>query len=155
MSYIPSHPLNRAFNVAVLHIAGRLHPQGFDVIPNDDLDTLAKLKAHVDKTKRFAVWAGASDTTIFGDPEVNYAFRAWHDWCHYLINAEFDHAGESAVCKLMQEQCRAIFGTNTEFDALIEAEVMGQLNYKRVYGEFPRDQAAFTRVVLANPEVGV
>ena len=45
-----------------------------------------------------------ADNTIFGAPEVNYAFRAWHDWCHWMGGFDFSLYGECATCNMQIEQ---------------------------------------------------
>ncbi|MBZ0227979.1 MAG: hypothetical protein K8F58_05935 [Bauldia sp.] len=75
-------PLDPALNAAILHIATRLFPCGFDIADNAP-GTYRQLKAHLDAGQRMVVYAGGCDHTIYADREINYAFRAWHDWCHY------------------------------------------------------------------------
>lgn len=143
-------PLSSRFNVAVLQIANRLFPCGFDVSDNAP-DTYETLKAHYDATGRILVWSGASDQTIFGCAEINYAFRAWHDWRHITESADFSPAGESAVCEKQKEDIRAIYDGETAdfFCALLDAEIMGQLAHEQRHGEFPVDQKAFVVAWLA------
>lgn len=143
-------PLSMHFNVAVLHIASQLFPCGFDVADKAPA-TYADLCEHVAKTGRIAVWSGASDQTMFGDPEVNYAFRAWHDWCHYRGAHTFTREGEAAVAEMQKQHVRTLYGRDAElFCALIDCEVMGQREYADAHdGQFPDDQMAFARAYLA------
>jgi len=89
-------PLDRGFNIAVLHIAKKLCPGGYEV-SDDAPDTYVKLRAHLDRTKQMLVWSGSSDNTIYADKQVNWAFRAWHDWCHYYGAHPFTPEAERAV----------------------------------------------------------
>src|SRR3712207_4164474 len=95
-------PLDSDLNGAILRIASRLFPDGFDVSP-DAPSTFEELKAHLDAGNRMVVWSGGSEKTIYVDPTVNYAFRAWHDWHHWRHSLPFTPDGERAVCEL---QCR-------------------------------------------------
>lgn len=142
-------PLFPAFNIATLHMANRVNPRGWRVAANAP-DTLAKLKAQARRDGIITVSSLHSDLTIYGDPEVNYAARAWHDACHILADAEFDDAGERAVCELQCKQLRMVYGDASSrlFQAVVRAEVVGQLEYKREFGEFPDDQRTFVSQYL-------
>jgi hypothetical protein len=150
--------LSVRFNVAVLQIAARLFPTGFDVSDTAP-DTFDKLKSHVEQTGRMLVWNGASDATIFGDPEVNYAFRAWHDWCHLAGNHPFTPEGERGAANLQIQHIREIYGYTAdanEMVRLIDAEVNGQVTYHEHHnGDFPADQVAFVKHYLVNPFAAV
>jgi hypothetical protein len=71
-------PLDPNLNAAIIAIVKRLFPHGCDVSDKAP-DTYEKLKAHLDARKRLVVYGGGSEHTIYGDPAINYAFRAWHD----------------------------------------------------------------------------
>lgn len=135
-------PLCLAFNVAVITMANRVCPTGYDVSP-DAPQTLEELKAHVEKTKRITVWDGHCDQTIYACAETNYAFRAWHDWTHLFLQAPFNDKGERAVCVQQQAHLMTVFGTgrNTDrFLRLIYFEVMEQQDFKNTFGHFPDNQ---------------
>ena len=144
-------PLDRAFNVAVNHIASVLFPTGFDVADTAP-SSLSELQQHVAATGRMLVWDGASDATIFGDDETNFAFRAWHDWCHLFGGFTFDLAGETLAMQMQQRHIRTLYGNGAQTDRwckLLEAEIVGQARYHAATGAFPADQVAFTRQYLA------
>ena len=145
-------PLDRRFNVAVNHIASRLFPTGFDVA-DDAPQTLEELTAHIKRTGRMAVWSGASERTVFSDPETNYAFRAWHDWHHWRHQLPFDAEGERKVCERQIADVRLLYGYSADADrmvAILEAEVLGQLAHQVEHGEFPKDQHAFAAAWLSS-----
>lgn len=143
-------PLCTRFNVATLHIASRLMPCGFDVLDVAPA-TLDASQAYLARTGRIGVWEGASDRTIFGDAEVNYAFRAWHDWTHLRHGFAFNERGEAYTAATQQKHLRTVYGAGilTEWHcALVWAEVVGQSDFQRLHGIFPEDQRAFTQAWL-------
>lgn len=158
-------PVNRAFNVAVLQCAARLHPTGFGVLDNAP-DSLDAINAYVARHKRFAVWSGASTQTIFACEETNYAFRAWHDWHHWKLQAPFSAEGEHEVFKAQWRDLVQLYGPTPfiyrpgsrnagfyalplmrAFYALLNAEIMGQLAHQERHGDFPTDQRGFVLAV--------
>lgn len=101
-------PLSETLNRAVLALAARHWPHGWEPVDFDTQGAIASLIASHDRPldyvpawlgpgARFPVFAGASDRTIFGDPAVNYAFRAWHDAWHLRLRAPFTVEGERRV----------------------------------------------------------
>lgn len=109
--------------------------------------TFSDLAAHAGEV--LPVWEGASDQTIFGDPKINHAFRAWHDTTHKVHGFGFTLAGEIATC---QAQCAEILstlgGNAAPLAAVITAEVIGQAEYFAREGMFPVDQIGFTHAYL-------
>ena len=67
-------PFDPVLNVAIVHIASRLLPNGFDV-SDEAPDTYEKLKAHLCAGKRMIVWSGGSEATVYGHRSVNFSFR--------------------------------------------------------------------------------
>lgn len=149
-------PVSRAFNCAVLHITSRVLPCGYDVseIAPQDYDSLV---SHYDKTGRVLVWSGASDKTIFGDCEVNYAFRAWHDSKHITGKFPFNWEGETAAMQAQIADVRAIYDGKTAeyFCDLLTAEIQGQKQYQDARGGFPVDQIGFARAYLADSRAAI
>lgn len=141
----PFTGLDQGFNAAVLQIANRLMPRGWALLYRPPT-TLGELRqTTVDLQGQIGVSRGHSYHTIFGDPEVNYAFRAWHDWCHLHGNHEFNVSGEYEVSRMQADHLCTLFG----YDAflgwwpLINAEVNGQARHAAETGQFPTDQVAF------------
>lgn len=150
-------PLDRGLNAAILRIAGRLCPTGYDVSV-DAPATYKALRAHLDAGKRMLVYNGGCEGTIYGDPEVNYAMRAWHDWCHYRGNNDFSVAGETANCRMQQDQLIKLYGdceTTRRWCRILEAEVVGQRLYYERHKRYVQDQRAFVLHYLANPAAAV
>ena len=144
-------PFNTKFNVAVLRMAELVCPMGYDVVDNAP-QSLPELTEHIARTRRITVERSNSDATIFGCPEANWAFRAWHDWTHFIMQAPFTLEGELAVAHRQIEDMYRVFGYCREaddFSWLILEEVYGQACYKEKYGNFPQDQREFARRYLA------
>ena len=147
MSIITPMPISRAFNACILTMANRLFPAGYDVSDKAP-DTLESLTDHINSTGRMLVWNGASGATIFADPEVNWAFRAWHDFHHWKGQFAFDREGELKCLTAQQADVLKVYGPGPLSDLfchLLECEIAGQLDHEETYGEFPADQVEFTR----------
>lgn len=149
----PTVPLDRAFNVAVNHMAARVCPTGFDVTMDASAapDTLGQLRRHIERTGRILVWGGASDTTIYACRETNAAFRAWHDWTHYILRAPFDLPGERTVCARQQADLALIYAGHDRlplWQRLLEIEIVGQAVHLTATGSFLADQRGFAHRML-------
>jgi hypothetical protein len=147
-------PFDLKLNDAILTIAGRLLPGGFD-ISEEAPNTYEQLKASLDAGKRLVVWKGGSQATIYGSAEVNYAFRAWHDYCHWKGGHDLTFEGEVAACAMQCQQLLDSCGDNERvrsWCALLEAEIIGQAEYYRRHKRFPDDQRAFVAAYLIDPE---
>lgn len=146
-------PLDIQFNVAVLHIASRLFPCGFEV-SDDAPQTYEELKRLINMTGRMAVYAGASETTIYEDREVNFSFRAWHDWCHWRGAHDFSPEGERAVFDMQCTHLLDLFGGSEptrRWQRILYAEIIGQQAYFDHHGVFPIDQRGFVESFLMQP----
>jgi hypothetical protein len=144
--------LDIGFNAAVINLAKRT--AGEFRVSADAPQTYEQLIRQIETQGIIAVWNGASEHTIFGDPEVNYAFRAWHDWCHWRGRHFFTPEGERAATLMQCDQLVTLYGDTPRtryWHRIIEAEIIGQTSYREMYGEFPVDQYAFVVDYLANP----
>ena len=100
--------------------------------------------------------SGGSARTIYADPAVNYAFRAWHDWCHWNGKHDLTDAGEVGACQMQCHQLYDAYGFNGQtlrWTNIIKAEVIGQAEYFDRHYRFPDDQRLFVTHYLANPEI--
>lgn len=151
-------PTHQGLNVAVMHIASRLFPCGYDVSA-DAPDTFERLCDHLDNGGRMVVWNGASDRTVFECPEVNWAFRAWHDWHHWKGRLPFTPEGEAEACRRQIADLVRLYGDSVQtrrWALVLDAEINGQLRYAALNGDtFPTDQAAFVNAYLADPEAAL
>lgn len=124
--------ISPALNRRILSLAPR-HGVS-DKAPGTFLDLMA--------SPGLVVWSGGSDKTIYGDPSVNWAFRAWHDSIHKALNAPFTIEGEGLVAI---EQARQIGGT---FGDIVTLEINAQAEYFEKHGQFPNDQTTFMIEVM-------
>ena len=146
------HPLDGAFNNAVVAIAHHYVPHY--IVSDDAPSTFRQLKAHLDAGKTLVVAKEGSDHTIFADPAVNCAFRAWHDWTHWNGNYDFSLYGESATCCLQLDHLYSFKGVTPEtyrWSRLLIAEIIGQRQYYEKYQAYIRDQRAFVRTYVTSP----
>jgi len=143
--------LDIQFNAAVLSTAHRLFPCGFLVV-EEAPQTYEELIAHLDAHQSMLIWSGGSEKTIYGDPEVNYAFRAWHRWCHWRGRHDFSFEGEYAAYQTQAGHLVTLYGDCPRthwWHSILYAEIIGQHEYRDVHGHFPDDQRAFVEAYLA------
>jgi hypothetical protein len=147
-------PLDPSLNAAILAIASDLFPEGFDVSP-DAPGTYKTLKAHLDAGKRLVVYDGGCEGTIYADPAVNHAFRAWHDWSHWKGGHDFSVAGEWRTFALQRRRLLDLHGDNQQtrrWIELIHADIVGFRLYYEPYRRFVDDQRSFIEAYMKNPE---
>lgn len=158
---------DRALNAAVTTMARKVWRLGYDisddtayaVAPGMSGSRYASPEAYFDEIRergRVTVFTGGSDNTIFGEPEINYDFRAWHEWTHFILRAGFDLTGELAVAHRQCEDLALVFGHGYKYDEwrkLVMAEVYGQALYFDQRGEFPIDQVYFDVLYAAGYSV--
>jgi len=149
-------PLDVKLNKAVLRIAAHFVP---NFTTSDDApSTYAALKKRMDLGLEMIVYGGASGTTIFGEAEVNHAFRAWHDWCHWKGEADFSLPGETEVCNMMLEHLHVFYGLSEQtcqWRNILMAEIIGQSRYYKKYKDYVTDQRAFCLAYIKNPTVAL
>jgi len=85
------------------------------------------------------VWSGASDSTIYQDALVNYAFRAWHDSLHLATGLDFSVDAEIELGRMQANQCDSDL-----MRELVFCEVAGQAMHYRNTGKFVENQVEFT-----------
>lgn len=104
--------------------------------------------------REFRVWDGASDHTIYGSAEANYAFRFVHDLMHVRNQAPLHYHGEVVVHNALARTLFICPFTDQErmtlLDRLYWADTLGQTVYEQLNeGRFPADQAAFCKSVVS------
>lgn len=143
-------PIDIHLNVAVMHMASIVCPAEFDVSDKAP-STMAELTEFVETNGRIMVYSGASEKTIYADREVNYCFRAWHDWCHWKGRFDFSLKGETAVRRMQSDHLRLLYGDTAitrRWRKILYIEIVEQWLFNKRHGYFPDDQMSFTRSYL-------
>lgn len=136
--------IDRGMNVAVLRLASRLFPCGFDVKPEGEAPSSLETLTECIKGGRLAVSGDNCEGTAFGDVEVNLAFRAWHDWTHWRYQLPFTLSGETATAHMQVQALKDVGLWNPFREAFILAEVVDQAQHYADTGAFPKDQFKMT-----------
>lgn len=113
--------------------------------------TYAELRERFAHGEQPTVWSGASNFTIFGSPEVNFALRAWHDRCHVVGQHPFTLAGEAETALLQFRQLSARFPghpNSLRWKALLLADIVGQALFVEVQSKFPVNQRLFVKSLV-------
>lgn len=84
------------------------------------------------------VWSGASDSTIWGDRRVNWAFRALHDALHLKTGLGFSPEVEIELGRMQASQYDGLLAD------LVYIEVAGQAEHYLRTRQFVVDQVEFT-----------
>lgn len=106
--------------------------------PNTWKDLRAWWEAKGRHGESMPVFDGGCDQTIYSQPYINHAFRAWHDKIHLENNLNFSQTGEAQTAFIHMAAC------DNETDALtIFADVYGQVLYYQKTGQFVENQAEF------------
>jgi|ERR1700721_1132762 len=123
---------------------GSLVPHTLD---DSQYESFEDMRQDWESTGSIRVNTEFSDGTIFGSPSVNWLFRAWHDYCHLLVNAGFDAQGERLAADEQTRQVYALPGLSESdkllFARIIGIEVNGQVDYYLAHNDFPQDQFEF------------
>lgn len=154
MSDLKSNPLFPMFNVCAMMMARKVWPQGYDLSDTNAPDSLTRLKAEYAARGRITIFSGGCSNTIFDDAGTNQDFRAWHDYCHIEMNADFSFEGERAAFNLQASHIHNHWGSVDTGRALIqvlEAEVIGQARYWRLYKKYVGNQRGFCLAYMADP----
>lgn len=158
MSVLNFRPVSPMLNVAVHMFAARVWPQGFDLSETAAPDSLKRLKAEYASRGRITIYSGGCDGTIFDDAGTNQMFRAWHDWAHLALDANFSMEGETRACELQCSQILAAYGdgeTGQEMARVLRAEIIGQAQFWNRNRRYVTRQRAFTLAYLDNPETAL
>jgi hypothetical protein len=143
----------QCLNATVIKCAAKLNPEGYDT-REDAPSSFEALCEYKRRYGRICVWTGASDHTIFGYKDINWAFRAWHDAHHWLGQHPFTREGEQAVMLRQQRDILALWGDTArghELCQIIHAEIIGQRDHEDRWGGFPDNQLGFVMAYLDNP----
>lgn len=84
------------------------------------------------------IWSGASENTIYCDPQVNFAFRALHDTMHLETGLDFSVEQEIELGRI-----QAAKQSSDLLADLIYAEIAGQAEVYKETGAFVENQLDF------------
>lgn len=146
-------PIDQKFNEAVLYMTKTL--VGGYIVSDDAPGTFSALKEHMDAGNTMVVAAAGSDYTIFGKAEVNWAFRAWHDYTHWRYNNDFSLYGETLTAiQMTKDMFEALGCANScyRWMRILDAEIIGQRRYYSRYLSYINDQRAFALAYMDDPE---
>jgi hypothetical protein len=145
-----SLPLNETLNCVVELMAEGLDYEIADTAPG----TYRELVNHMNSGKMLLIYSGGSDYTIFGDPSVNHAFRAWHDHTHFTYGYDFSPVGEMFTCNQQITDIIDVLGSDVAQQCmpLLIAEIIGQSLYYKKYKEYINDQRAFALAYMQSPQ---
>lgn len=118
-----------------------------DEAPRTDVEVIR----HYRETGRLAVWAGASDGTIYGPREANWMYRAWHDWCHVSSGVCNRMHGPLGCFEPAAEQDVTAFQIRTlgtDFAEVVKADTAGQTAYYGLHGGYVDHQGGFVLDLL-------
>jgi hypothetical protein len=143
--------MNATYEATVLHIVDDVLAIPYDVASIAP-DTLQGVTNHWRLTGRLLVWDGACDTTVFSAPSVNHAFRAFHDYCHVQNQRAFNEHGERLACADQIQIIRDAIADQRKADIAARhcwADIVGIIEHRNTYGNFPTNQRAFIADYLA------
>ncbi len=122
------------------------------VLTDSQFLTFESITEYYCKNSKFIIWRGGSNNTIFGTPEMNHKFRAWHDYHHIIHNIPFTSEGEYRVYMHQIDDINPYCDTIDKFKRccnILDIEINGQVKYFEQHEYFPEDQRAFMRKQLA------
>lgn len=113
------------------------------VAPSTHEEVMIEWRTALETGKPFRVYSGASDCTIYDAPDVNWAFRFWHDYLHVKHNLGMGIRDEMQVGALHWLEVSQEFGDDSLEAKIIAADTSGQALYHHIFGTFVADQEEF------------
>lgn len=112
----------------------------------EDYDSLRKaLHNVVEHHLPWPVQSNGLSDTIYPDAHGNIAFRVWHDWLHYCLDADFSVQGETIVAMHQVRVVETAFGVGSAESKLMIADTLGQVLYYQLHGGFPENQGEYVK----------
>lgn len=157
-----ANAVNPWLDGAIVALAAQCWPMGYEVSA-DAPGSWEALKEYNVRTGGMCVWNGASERTIHHNPAVNYASRAWHDWCHLSGAYDFSAEGEEAACEyglsMLRNYSNWTHGRHNphlwQAVALLRADCYGQNRYKKLHGLDVVDQRGFDLAYITDPDAAL
>lgn len=83
--------------------------------------------------------------------------RAWHDWAHLTLNADFNVTGETAACEFQCSQLIGLLGNDEgkKVANILRAEIIGQVVYYQRHKTYVQRQMAFVVQYLNDPDTAL
>jgi len=125
--------LSHALNKKILSLAPRFKVVDYQI----DFEALKACKGKI-----IPVWSGGSEKTIYGNPLVNYAFRAWHDSVPIQTGQGFTLPEETIVSHYQAGKLGGTFGE------IINIEVIDQIKFFQKTNNFLDNQVEFCLKLL-------
>jgi len=149
MPTFQQNPVDAGLNVAVKHMARRLHPTGWDQVKRFDEapTTLDAVLAYYQQHGRVCIAEEDSDGTIYDCADTNHHLRAWHDAVHVIHCFAFNAAGEAAAVYVQIAQLAAVYGINDrtrQWVPLLMADILGLVHYHHRTNGWPMDKRTWT-----------
>jgi hypothetical protein len=146
----------RAYTLFAINAAHKLAHEvgfGYEAVAVDPgfMNVRERYEASMATRKPFAVWAGASDHSVFTLREGNWAFRFWRDVVsHGSHGLGFNLADELKAGMQWVHKVAEHFGSLSVEAMMAYADTCGQSLFaaSQVDGQFPEDQVAFVRHYL-------
>lgn len=90
---------------------------------NDAQATFEYFKEHWRLYKTIPMWNDGSECNIFGCPNINAMFRAWHDYMHVVTDNNFTLEGEIRTFNVQKRMIPKHWKLEK---LLMQAEIVGQ-----------------------------
>ncbi|MCQ4142264.1 MULTISPECIES: hypothetical protein [unclassified Chryseobacterium] len=129
------------------------HKDIFMLTDTDDFDskdlkgTLQRYTERFKTTGKIHIWTECSENTIFGSPQINHFYRAWHDHTHISCQCGFTFAGESMTAAIQNSMIPADWTLEKE---LIMIDIVGLNQYYSIHKEYVKDQRRFVIDYMRN-----
>ena len=136
------HAFSKRLNQFILE---RVKGLKYKAIDGLEEGTFEEFKEASERDGFMSISADHCENNIFGNKEVNIAFRAWHDSVHIELNEGFGYMEETRVAFA---QCAELPQDWHYERMLIMCEVVGQAAYHEKTGGFVPNQREFTQDCL-------
>lgn len=90
------------------------------------------------------IWSGASENSIWGSKQANWAFRALHDALHLKTGMGFTVDEEIELGRIQASMYSGLLAD------LVFCEVSAQALHYKITGKFVENQVEFTKAFLKN-----
>jgi len=133
-----NHLENFILNIAPLHYPCKEAPNTFEELK----------QVNKDKVLLLPVFSGGCANTIWSNPKVNHALRAWHDDIHLEYDYDFSLYGEISTARKHIEVLRK--NHLGVFSNLFWCEIVGQVLYYNKHKKYVSNQREFVLLLLCH-----